>query len=235
MSHYDQEDNITETLDIKLALYQESRAVVKDGSDLAERLLGEAEPLMAALYDAAKNAGAADLMATVNDAWGKTQQLAKAIGQQDAALNGADATIAAIKESREAILKELDILKNGLKELDAEAHPLLEQFRNTIEAEAVESAAYDYLMFADDPAFDIEVIIDRVYESLEPLVEQMEGFNRINLKQCCESLVEILFGDDGWNDEQGNLLMRLLKSLQKEPKRAAIETASDYEEDGDNG
>lgn len=227
-SHYEVEDVPAETVETQLALYQESRAMVVGGSDLAVRLLGETGPILETLYDNANAANDTEAMAAVNLIWAKTQELSGLVGKSSAALNGADHVIDVLKESRASVLNELNTIVNGLKESDLNAHPLLEQFREEIEQQVIEWEAYNDPYY--DHEFDLDEITDHIFENVEPL---LDGVGFIYRREVVANLVNILMGEDAWNDAQEVLLRELFKSLAPTANRSAIEDAEDFEDDED--
>lgn len=230
-THYDMEDTPPADVDTTLAMYEQSKAVVANGAALSDHLLSEAGPLLEAIYNAASAAQNADLMNAASHAWDKTQELAKIVGQQNAAINGADVVIGVIKESRQKVLDELNTILKGLDENDSAVHPKLEAWREEIEEYAREWA-YEDLMHNDDSeyGFDTEMLVDEVFGNIEALLADVRFIDRTRVTQ---KFVDIIMGYDECTDEQASLFRQLFKSLEPAETRAPIEEADDYEEDED--
>jgi hypothetical protein len=211
-THYDVEDIPPADVNSTLELYQQSKAVVAGGADRAERLLGEVGPVLETIYDIASANQNADMMAAVNSAWAKTQELAKIVGQQGAALTGADVAFDVLKQSRDKALDELNLILRGIEEADASLHPKLEEFEFAIvqyqEEIWIESAYEDAYEWAD------ETIDNEFFETLDKLVKHDSMTVR---HHAIRELLDLLRGEEKMNDEQKVLVGQLLKTCMPKP------------------
>lgn len=228
-THYDVEDVPPVDVETSLAMYEQSKTVVAGGVDHANHLLSEAGPLLESLFNMASAQQDEDLMAAVNSAWDKTQQLATIVSQQSAAINGADVVIGVVQQSRKAVLAELNTILKGLKDMDSDSHPLVEQFRNMVEIEAQEMMYEDMMWSGDDYDFDTEALSDSIHGSLESL---LDGIGKDYHSRIFRKFTDILMGYEPWTAEQGELMQKLLASFIP-TGLAPIETADDYEADED--
>jgi hypothetical protein len=208
-SHYDVEDLPPVDVDTTLALYEQSKAVVAGNAERAERLIGEAAPLLEDIYNAASAAKNSELMATVNSAWEKTQELAKMVGQQGAALTGADVALDVVMKSRDMILEELNLILKGIEEVDPSLHPKLEAFEQAV-------IEYEHEWMANC-GYDSEQDFDYVHEQLsDDLYAQISVYVSSKSDKVREATVQnfhnLLYGGETLSEQQQQLITQLLET-----------------------
>jgi hypothetical protein len=228
-THYDVEDEPKADVDTTLAMYQQSKAVVAAGTARAEGLLGEAGPILETIYNIASASQDSEMMAAVDAAWAKTQELAQIVGQHNAALNGANVVIDVMKQSRDAALDELNTILKGLEEGDSSLHPLLQEFEQQIEDYSNEWAYEDAMEYAD------EIVDNQFFDTLDSLVKHESSAVRWRTVQ---NLVAVMRGLGDMSDEQKGLIEQLLKTCMPETLREALGLApviGDDDEDIEDG
>lgn len=236
-SHSDVEDEPKADVDTSLAMYEQSKAVVAGGTERAERLLGEAGAVLEEIYNAASAAQNTDLMAQVNAAYAKTQELAQIVGQHNAALNGADVVIDVMKESRDAALDELNNLIKGLDQADTSLHPKLQEFEEYL-SEMIED---DMSWYWEDTAFDRanEQQEAELYSALAQYVEHPSSGVR---RAAVRNFIALIYDNKEKNAEQKELLKKLLETCRPRlsnmpgipPEEAAMfEDDDDFEDEDD--
>lgn len=195
-------------VDTQLAAYEQSYEQVRGVDGRAKQLLEEAEPVLHEMYAIAEGRGDERQMELVNQSYDHVQALVNIIGQQGAALRGANAGIGTLKEHRDQILNELNTLLRAMETFEEEDHPKLEAF-----AEQLRDWEGEYYS-----EYYENVQMDAIYEMQEDnlkviLNRHLHFDSRVDLHQATKMFCKFLNDDLVPNVEQEELLQKLVDSF----------------------
>ena len=203
-THYDVEDMPRNDADTQVELYRQANEVVADGLKHAHDLFRKAESHLQEMFVEAENASNGDLMNRINGAYDAVQRMAALIGQQGAALNGANGAMDALLTQRDSVLHELDDLQNAIREYDF-SHAGLVDFVDELremEMDYYADSAYD--IFNEDLNGSVRQTIDKLFPDAE--------FTSANYMIAFE-LIMIIDGHKTPSEAQQAALLSLLKTL----------------------
>ena len=203
-THYDVEDMPRNDADTQVELYRQANEVVADGLKHAHDLFKKAEAYLHELFVEAENASNGHLMSRINDTYEAVQKMAALMGQQGAALNGANSAIDAITVQRDAVLGELDDLQSAIREYDFSHEGLVDFVDELREMEMDYYADSGYDIFNEDLNESVRQTIDKLFPDAE--------FTSANYMIAFE-LIMIIDGHKTPSEAQQAALLSLLKTL----------------------
>lgn len=201
--HYEVEDLPPHDVDTQIALFEQSAETVKGSAEAAQALYVNAEAVLGNAYHAAQQAQDAELAKQIDDVWEQVQGMITNIHRHGAVLHGSKETIAALKNQRDTILKELNGIKDAVANHDT-THALLRDFVTSLEEEWNEE-----LMWADDMWHDND---SNDYSDVEFTLTKVVGLDTTIARKLIILLRDV---EDERNltDEQIDLLKRLALTL----------------------
>lgn len=203
-THYHVEDVPPTDADTQVELYQQAREVVENGLQDGHRMFVQLEKTLSTLFTEAENVGDVHTMDLINNSWERVQRMAAIMGQQGAALTGANHAIDALTGQRDEIANELKELIKAIDNADVD-HPQLEELHQTIqewEMEYSETYAWDLV------TEDITENVDSLLRDLMP-----EGGTYSATYMIADKIISALRGFGELTEDQKYFIVQLAQSF----------------------
>lgn len=211
-THYEVEDVPPNDVDTQVQLFEQSNQTVKDGATVAEQIRTDAEQVLGSIFHDADKAGNTSLANRVNDVWEQVQTLTTVAVRQGAALNGANGAITALKDQRDKVLKELNGIKEAIRDFDT-GHEALSEFVEGLEQSWDENMTDWYYDSYFDDAYDT------VREEMFFIFRNRVGMSNAE----ADVMFALLKGDELMTDEQVDLLKKFAVTLRQKDESKADE------------